>query len=144
MRELNRIIVHCSATTPEQDIGVEEIRKWHIDRGWSDVGYHFVICRDGGVEQGRPIERAGAHAKGWNKDSVGICLVGGVVKNDDHTLRPDANFTLEQYNSLGGLVEMLLDTYGEMEIMGHREVPGAHKDCPCFDVRSLLEIFTKA
>ena len=79
MRKIDRIVVHCSATTPTMDIGVGTIRGWHVlERGWSDVGYHFVITRDGEVQTGRPIERSGAHAKGFNKHSVGICYVGGL------------------------------------------------------------------
>ena len=82
MRQIDHIIVHCSYTPPSMDIGAETIREWHTlpkpkGRGWSDIGYHWVIRRNGTVEAGRSEERAGAHAKGYNQDSIGICLIGG-------------------------------------------------------------------
>ena len=75
-RETRDIVVHCSATPPKMDIGVREIRTWHIKRGFVDVGYHYVIRRDGSVETGRPHDTQGAHVRSFNKFSVGICLVG--------------------------------------------------------------------
>ena len=73
IRKIDRIVVHCSATPASMDIGVGTIRGWHVlERGWSDVGDDFVITRDGEVQTGRPIERVGAHAKGFNKKSKGI------------------------------------------------------------------------
>ena len=77
MRPLNRIIIHCSDTTASQDIKASDIRQWHIERGWSDIGYHFVIRRDGLIDLGRDISTKGAHAKGHNHDSIVVCLVGG-------------------------------------------------------------------
>ncbi|MGB0717980.1 MAG: N-acetylmuramoyl-L-alanine amidase [Alphaproteobacteria bacterium] len=134
MREINKVIVHCSATTPSQDIGVTELRQWHItERGWSDIGYHFVIRRDGNLETGRPIERPGAHAKGHNKDSVGVCLIGGV----DEYGKPVFNYTYHQMDTLWNF----LKGFTNEEIIGHRDLPGVKKSCPCFDVRSWLNDF---
>ena len=79
MREINRIILHCSATPEGEHISTETIRDWHVNkRGWSDIGYHFVVLLDGTIEAGRPLDRVGAHTKGHNEDSIGICIVGGV------------------------------------------------------------------
>lgn len=131
-RTIRRAIVHCSYTPPEMDIGANEIRRWHKDRGWTDIGYHFVIRRDGTLEAGRPIARRGAHARGHNDDSVGICLVGG--QNAAKT-GPDCNFTLKQYESL----RVLKNTLEEQHTLtwhGHREF--SSKSCPCFDVGALL------
>ena len=78
MRKIRKIIIHCSATQEGKDVSVETIRKWHLKRGWRDIGYHFVIGLDGQVQEGRPIEQTGAHTKGHNFDSIGICYIGGV------------------------------------------------------------------
>lgn len=136
-REINRIVVHCAATPPSMDIGVEEIRKWHVKgNGWADIGYHYVIRRNGLVEVGRKNEVQGAHAKGYNVDSLGVCLVGGIDEFD----KPEANFTFAQYLSLVELLEELQDKYGhDIDIRGHKDLPGVTKSCPCFDVRSLMK-----
>ena len=127
MRSINKIIVHCSATPEGRDVSTEEIRSWHLDRGWSDIGYHFVIELDGTICDGRPIEIAGAHAQGHNKDSIGICYVGGV----DEDMRPKDTRTPEQVASLLDLIIDLRSTYGKLPVHGHREF--ADKACPSFD-----------
>ncbi|NJL53780.1 lysozyme [bacterium] len=139
MRDINRIVVHCSATPVGMDIGVAEITDWHKKRGFTTIGYHFVIRRDGTVETGRPVATPGAHALGANSDSIGICLVGGVDANDK--MKADANFTLNQYGALVALLSNLCKDYGidKKDIIGHRDVLGAAKACPCFDVQALLE-----
>ena len=147
MREINRIIVHCSATPPDMDIGADEIRGWHKERGWDDIGYHAVIRRDGTIEPGRPVEISGAHAQGHNADSIGVCLVGGVKRETvagHSTLVPEANFTAEQYARLLEYVDDLQferwkEELDPLDVVGHRDLPGVAKDCPCFDVRSFFE-----
>ncbi|MGL5965359.1 MAG: N-acetylmuramoyl-L-alanine amidase, partial [Fusobacteriaceae bacterium] len=74
----DHIVIHCSATKPTMDIGVRDIRMWHKQQGWLDVGYHFIIKRDGTIEEGRPVDVVGSHVKNHNSNSVGVCLVGGV------------------------------------------------------------------
>jgi len=124
MRDINRIIVHCSATTV--DVSAETIRKWHKKKGWRDIGYHYVIRADGTIETGRPIKEAGAHTRGHNKDSIGICLAGGYDGTTD-------DYTEEQWHSLevliGGLYKMC---YG-LEVRGHNDYTNS-KTCPNFDV----------
>ncbi len=142
MRKINKIIIHCSATKTEQNINAAIIRSWHKAKGWSDIGYHFIIKRDGTIEIGRPLERAGAHVKGFNSDSIGICLVGGL----DTDGKPKNNFTDKQFNSLHLLVDGMKFKFNINEIKGHRDYsPDKNKDgkitknewvkmCPCFDV----------
>jgi N-acetylmuramoyl-L-alanine amidase len=131
MRRIHRIIIHCTATRPSQDIDAAEIRVWHVrDNGWRDIGYHYVIKRDGVLEEGRPLEQAGAHVSGHNADSIGICLVGGVAA-DGRT--PESNFTPAQWTTLGKAVRGLLKTFPFATVHGHNEF--AAKACPTFDVR---------
>ena len=123
------LVVHCSATAPTLDIGAKEIRGWHVARGWSDIGYHFVIRRNGKVELGRPENLVGSHVQGHNSNSLGICMVGGT----DARQRPQNNFTAEQWASLQTLLMRLGTKYPKARILGHRDFPGVAKACPCFD-----------
>lgn len=133
MRNLDMIVIHCSATPSNMDIGVEEIRKWHLEQGFSDIGYHYVIKRNGELEVGRPIDKPGAHCKGHNARSIGVCLVGGVDKYAGK-LVSSCNFTELQWNALDLLVTNLLGKYHSIRsVHGHNEF--AAKDCPCFDVQ---------
>lgn len=139
-RDVEYLVVHCSATQPTQDIGRDEIDRWHKQRGWSGIGYHFVIRRNGLIERGRPLDddslletpEVGAHVEGFNSKSVGVCLVGGV----DDLLRPERNFTPAQYTALETLLLMLADQFAGAEVRGHRDFPGVAKSCPSFDVQA--------
>lgn len=130
IKAVEYIVIHCAATKANQDIGVEDIAKWHRERGWFDVGYHYVIRRDGTVETGRPKDRPGAHARGYNHLSLGICLAGGVAK-DGRT--PEDNFTPEQYASLETLVINLKNEFPRATVLGHRDLPNVNKGCPSFN-----------
>lgn len=131
MRDLNKIIIHCTATPEGRWHDVEDIRDWHVNgRGWSDVGYHFLVLLDGTVEEGRPVHRQGAHTRGHNANSIGICYVGGVDQdmNAKDTLNEDQEVALET------LICDLRDEYGDdLTIHGHNEF--ASKACPSFDVQ---------
>jgi N-acetylmuramoyl-L-alanine amidase len=131
VRQINRVIIHCAATKPSQDIGVSEITKWHEARGFNGVGYHWVIRRNGDVERGRSEHVAGAHVAGHNADSIGVCLVGGI----DEKGRPQANFTRQQWAALEHLVTQLLVRYPGAKISGHNNWTVA-KACPSFDARA--------
>ena len=133
----SKITVHCSATKEGVNFDADDIRKWHKKKGWSDIGYHYVITLDGEIQPGRPIERTGAHVKGHNKNNIGICLIGGL----DSRSHPEDTFTAEQYGSLRYLMSELCGKYGtkQSDIKGHRDYPGVHKECPCFDVQSKLK-----
>ena len=135
-RTTDFIVIHCSATKPAQDIGASEIRKWHVeDNGWSDIGYHQVIRRNGGLELGRPLHVSGAHAKGFNNISVGVCLVGGISDMGD----PDDNFTTDQWDTLVDALRFLARLYPTAGVLGHRDLPEVTKACPSFDVQKWLD-----
>lgn len=132
MRNITTIIIHCAATKPTMDIGAKEIEQWHRARGFFGIGYHYVIRRDGTIETGRPLEKAGAHAEGHNADSIGICMAGGI----DNKGKPQNNFTDAQWDSLAKLTKDLVQSYGALKIIGHNEV--AAKACPSFSVQKWL------
>lgn len=122
------IFVHCSATKPSMDVGVREISQWHKELGWLAIGYHFVIRRDGTIEEGRPVDVVGSHVKDWNSKSVGVCLVGGI----DDKGHFEANFTPAQMFELRGLLQTLLAKYPGAKLMAHHAV--APKACPSFNL----------
>jgi N-acetyl-anhydromuramyl-L-alanine amidase AmpD len=128
------IVVHCAATKATMDIGVREIRQWHVQQGWLDVGYHFVIRRNGTVEDGRPHDVIGSHVKDYNARSLGICLVGGI----DAKGAPSNNFTPEQMNSLSLLLRAQKRTYPDAKIVGHTDLDSG-KACPSFKVSDWLK-----
>ena len=84
MRKINKIVVHCTATPEGRPVSVEEIDSWHKQRGWSQIGYHYVVQLDGTINQGRPLNISGAHVKGHNKYSIGITYVGGCDADMNH------------------------------------------------------------
>ena len=131
MRNIERIIIHCSATAPHHDVDVKDITRWHVDgNGWSDCGYHYFIKRDGTIEDGRPVTRPGAHTRNWNRTSIGVCYAGGV----DEKGQPEDNRTEAQRESLVRLVNVLLEEFPEInDIAGHNEF--SNKACPCFNVK---------
>lgn len=129
MREIKEIILHCSATPEGRHVTAQTIRQWHLDRGWSDIGYHFVVYLDGTVVSGRPVNRVGAHVRGRNKGSIGVCYIGGV----DANMNPKDTRTPEQLHSLERLIEDLMKEYPEATLHGHNEF--SSKACPSFIVR---------
>lgn len=133
MRDINLIVVHCAATPEGRDVSTEEIRQWHLDRGWSDIGYHYVVELDGTVGDGRALERAGAHASGHNKKSIGVCYVGGV----DANMEPKDTRTEAQKKALVELLTNLKTKFPEAEIIGHRDI--SEKACPSFDAKTEYE-----
>lgn len=138
MRAITIGFIHCSATRPGHDVGAAEIRDWHVNgNGWSDIGYHYVIRRNGLVEPGRDRdndgdiwEEVGAHVRGQNARSLGICLVGGYgsMKWDSF----DKHFTYQQKVALRGLMQGINGAVPRIRWMGHNDV--AAKACPGFQV----------
>ena len=136
------IIVHCSATRPEWWQGkslaakVNEIRRWHVeDNGWRDIGYHFLIDRDGKVAAGRPMSQQGAHTKGHNANSIGVCLFGGFGSNAGDEF--EEHFTVEQDTALRNLIQDIQDQFGpRVTVSGHNQY--ANKACPGFNVPDWL------
>lgn len=143
MRHIGKIIIHCSATrpgwmsanTPEEKTA--EIRRWHVeDHGWSDIGYHYVIDRDGTIVPGRPVERIGAHTRGHNRHSIGVCLIGGHGSASTDHFRD--NFTPEQEAALSGILQdFSRDLPDFLTVHGHNEF--APKACPGFDVQKWIK-----
>ena len=158
MRNIDAIIIHCSATRSGQDLRAKDIDRIHKARGFKQIGYNFVIDLDGLVENGRPLSMDGAHCntkgfskESYNKHSIGICYIGGLDKNG----KPADTRTEAQKNALRDLVAKLCKDYDIIEVLGHRdtspdldgsgEVEPAEfiKACPCFDVRSEFCNFMK-
>lgn len=127
-RMINEIIVHCTATPEGRECSISEIRQWHKARGFSDIGYHYVIHLNGIVDVGRDVDISGAHCTGHNAHSIGVCYVGGVAK--DGTIPKDTR-TDEQKASLLALLADLKKLYPNASIRGHRDF--ANKACPSFD-----------
>ena len=129
MRQITQIIIHCSATPEGRDYTVADIDRWHRARGFRQIGYHYVIYRNGSIHIGRPLNEAGAHCQGHNAHSVGICYIGGLAK-DGRT--PKDTRTPEQRNSLQTLLHQLREDFPQATIHGHYEF--APKACPSFRV----------
>lgn len=130
MRNITKIIVHCSATPEGKDFSADTIDRWHKERGWSGIGYHFVVRLDGRIEYGRMVDKIGAHCKGHNTDSIGICYIGGC----DSKMNPFDTRTQEQRASLLELIRTLKKLHPGVEVFGHRDF--SSKECPSFDAKS--------
>ncbi|WOG28735.1 N-acetylmuramoyl-L-alanine amidase [Endozoicomonas sp. 8E] len=133
-KETNYIVVHCSDTRANQHVTFDDIKRWHtMERAFLDIGYHWVIERDGSAKQGRLIEDWGAHVKYHNHESVGICLVGGLNEHNE----PEDNFTPEQKRMLKLLVAGHQAIYPNAVVHGHHHFSKV-KTCPNFDVHRWL------
>lgn len=132
MRKIDRIIIHCSATPEGREVTVEDIRRWHRQQGYEDIGYHYVVMLDGTVARGRDESVAGAHCKGYNSNSIGVCYVGGC----DALMRSKDTRTPQQRIALRSLIDELRGRYPKATVHGHCEF--AAKACPCFDVATGL------
>lgn len=131
MRKLEKVILHCSATPAGRDVSTEEIRKWHVEgNSWSDIGYHFVIELSGDLKIGRPLERIGAHVRGQNRGSIGVCYVGGM--NRAMSAAEDT-MNRGQEATFRNLMVALRASWGELSLHGHNEF--SSKECPSFDVQ---------
>jgi N-acetyl-anhydromuramyl-L-alanine amidase AmpD len=116
-----KVIIHCSATPNGRNDQAEDIHRWHKDRGWDGIGYHYVITVDGKLQNGRPEYWTGSHAKGHNTGSIGICMIG----TDE--------YNLDQWAILDKLLRKLCCKYNDLKIIGHNEI--SDKECPGFDVQ---------
>lgn len=143
MRTIKHIVIHCSATRAGKYFNAKDIDRWHRERGWNGIGYHYVILLDGTIELGRDVSKQGAHVKGYNKHSIGICYIGGL---DAHG-KPKDTRTLEQKISMFCLLQDLKDQYITADILGHRDFSEDQnrngiiepfefiKYCPCFNAK---------
>lgn len=143
MRRITLLIVHCTATPEGRDYGAKDVDRWHRQRGFNMIGYHYLVRLDGTIERGRPEEMIGAHCTGHNAHSIGVCYVGGM-----QTLTPALSLTgrggIEgekfvpadtrteaQTEALRRLLKELKERYPRALIVGHNTF--ARKACPCFD-----------
>lgn len=146
MREINLIVIHCSATRADRDFTENDLEVCHRHRGFNGAGYHFYIRKNGDIKNTRPLEKPGAHALGYNAHSIGICYEGGL----DVRYRPADTRTEWQKHSLRVLIRTLLMDYPGCRVCGHRDLsPDRNgdgrispeewvKECPCFEVTSKL------
>jgi N-acetyl-anhydromuramyl-L-alanine amidase AmpD len=137
MRKIDLIVLHCTASRPNQHISMELLDQMHRARGWKCCGYHYYITRDGQLHFGRPEEMVGAHARHYNAHSIGICYEGGL----DEKGRAADTRTPAQKLTLQTLLTSLKFDYPDAEIVGHCELEGVHKACPCFDARVYRDYF---
>jgi len=131
MRQISKIIIHCTATKERQAVSVADVTKWHKARGFSTIGYHYLIGLNGEIWAGRPLEQIGAHTENHNANSIGICYVGGLDENG----KPKDTRTAAQKASMLQLINELKAKYPQATVHGHKEF--ANKACPCFDVKNL-------
>jgi len=141
MRRIRYLIVHCSATRLSQNYTVEQLYHDHVEHnGWVDIGYHYYITKDGTLWPCRPEMQVGAHCKGFNTTSIGICYEGGLAEDN----RPSDTRTAEQLVTLDRLLRELRERYPESEIVGHRDMLRYRtKACPCFDARKYYAYLNK-
>ncbi|MFP4365509.1 MAG: N-acetylmuramoyl-L-alanine amidase [Bacteroidales bacterium] len=125
MRKINKIIVHCSDSDNPTHDDISVIDQWHKQRGWKGVGYHYFIASDGEIQYGRELHEIGAHVRGHNRDSIGICLHG------------KTEFTHKQFQSLRTLLEAFDLTMNIADVYGHRDFD-KNKTCPNFDVNHVI------
>lgn len=131
-RKINLIVVHCTATEEGKDYSVADIRRMHKNKGYSDIGYHYVVYRDGSLHEGRNVNLVGAHAKGYNANSVGIVYIGGCPKGNTHKnkdTRTDA-----QKATMLRLLKDLRKMYPYAKIVGHKDLNAT--GCPSFDAKN--------
>lgn len=127
MRKIEEIIIHCTATPAMRPVTVADVDRWHRQRGFASIGYHYLVGLDGTVGRGRPETEPGAHCKGHNTRSIGVCYVGGLAPDGS----PADTRTPRQREALLRLLCELLSRYPGAVIRGHRDF--AAKECPCFD-----------
>lgn len=129
-RPINSIILHCTATPASRIVTLQDIRRWHVqERGWEDVGYHFIVDQQGTIIHGRPTNRPGAHCKGHNQTSIGVCYIGGMSEDGREYI--DTR-TPEQKKALLELVKALMWEFGLRAEHIHCHNEYSNKACPCF------------
>ena len=143
-RDITEVVVHWTATYIDQDIGVEEIHRWHQEKGWSGIGYHYVIRRDGSIWRGRPVNYVGAHAKanGHNNRSIGVAFVGGYTTpytgtGTNSTTGPES-FTPAQNTSFKMFMKTFFDVFPGGQAFGHMDTDPLGKIDPGFSVEDYI------
>ena len=133
VEDVKYLVLHCSASKVNNDYTVEHLRQDHQARGFKDIGYHFYIRKDGTCTQHRMLLEVGAHARPYNRCSIGICYEGGL----DEQGKPCNTMTPQQYERIKDLLKNLHKLFPKAKIVGHRDLPGTTpKDCPCLDAQA--------
>jgi len=130
-KNVKYIVIHYTATPVESDFSAADIDRMHKKRGWKGIGYHKYIRKSGFIEKGRELREQGAHVRGHNHHSVGVCYEGGVYANSPNVGRDTR--TPEQEAAMIRVIRELLDRYPGAQVIGHRDMPGAATQCPGFD-----------
>lgn len=135
-RKIKKIIVHCSATNNTKNFDAHDIDRWHLNRGFAGIGYHYVVLRDGTLQKGRWTDAVGAHASGHNNDTIGICYIGGL---DGKGRVAMDGLTPKQHKTLITTLKTLMGLYGlyPADVLGHNELPKVTKSCPCLNMSDL-------
>ena len=128
MRPIKLIVIHCSATREDREFTEYDLDICHRRRGFNGTGYHFYIRKNGDIKSTRPLERIGAHTRGFNKESIGICYEGGLDSNH----KPSDTRTLPQKASLVALLRELKQMFPNVLVVGHHDL-NPMKECPCFN-----------
>ena len=128
-RTINEVIIHCSATPEGKEYTVADITRWHKQRGWKTIGYHYVVYLDGSIHEGRDVDVIGAHCKGHNSYSIGVCYIGGC---DNSGKKAKDTRTPEQKEGLLQLLKELKALYPKAKVVSHRDYEKG-KACPSFD-----------
>lgn len=141
-RKIKKIAVHCLYTPSTMDVGAKEVHEWHKERGWSGIGYHFIIRRDGSVEIGRGIDYIGAHVRGNNRNTIGIAYAGGAKRDGKKLVTDYDNLSNEQKSALFTLAHYLSEIHGlkKDKILGHCEFPRVYKSCPNLNMQALRDM----
>ena len=139
-RNIRYLVVHCSATPEGRDHTAKDIDLWHRQRGFNEIGYNYIVRLNGTVEEGRDVNKVPAHVTNHNKDSIGICYIGGCephgqIVNGQLVYQPKDTRTPAQKEALIKLLKELKTLYPQAEILGHRDFPDVAKACPCFNAK---------
>ena len=135
-KETKYIIIHCSNSTPSEDLNVCELNKLHRQKGFLNIRYHLIIKRDGIIEAGRDIDEVGSHTEDFDDQSVSICLIGGVETDKDN--EPRLNYTARQWETLKSIVKSMCTLYPDAKVIGFNDVD-THKVSPYFDVQEWFD-----
>lgn len=135
-RKIEHIVIHCDATKVSQHIEARDIHRWHKERGWAGIGYHYFIQDGGELEIGRDINKDGAHVLGHNKNTIAICISGGL--DNDGEIKENS-FTKDTIMVLDDMIRKIMCMYPDVPISGHRDFKGVKKACPCMDIAEFIE-----
>lgn len=134
-RDIHTIVVHCLQTPVQRADSAEDVHKWHKDKGWSGIGYHYVIQADGTLQIGRDIDKQGAHVYKHNKGTIGVAMAGGMDWDGNIV---ENSFTKDTLMVLDDMLRKLMCMYPDAKVVGHRELD-PNRACPCMDIPEFIK-----